>query len=162
MHWCCITGQLYEEQISIGVFAVAQACSEPDLQSSTEQWGSYFALTIAAVHWYCITGQLYEEQISIGVFAVAQAGSTSLFGPLLALDVPVTNQEKKRQISNIFKHTAVQGQAPVSPAKQLSSDTVSLSQVGRDHPSEIAMIDRSFACKFAASLACLWQGSLRM
>ena len=54
---------------------MAQACSEPDLQSSTAQWGAYFALTSAAVHWYCITGQLYEEQISIGVFSVAQACS---------------------------------------------------------------------------------------
>ena len=50
VHWYCITGQLYEEQISIGVFAVAQACSEHDLQSSTEQWGAYFALRSAAVH----------------------------------------------------------------------------------------------------------------
>ena len=44
VHLCCITVQLYEQQISIGVIAVAQACSEPDLQSSTEQWGAYFAL----------------------------------------------------------------------------------------------------------------------
>ena len=50
VHWYCITGQLYEEQISIGVIAVAQACSEPDLQSSTAQWGAYFALRSAAVH----------------------------------------------------------------------------------------------------------------
>ncbi len=50
---------------------------------------------------------------------------------LLALDVPVTNQEKKRRMcSHILKHTAAQGQAPASPALQLSSDTVSLSQVG--------------------------------
>ena len=75
MHWYCITGQLYEEQISIGVFSVAQACSEPHLQSSTEQWGSNCALTSAAVHLCCITVQLYEEQISIGVIAVAQAWS---------------------------------------------------------------------------------------
>ena len=72
VHWCCITVQLYEEQISIGAIAVAQACCKPVSQSSTEQWGSYFALTSAAVHWCCITVQLYEEQISIGVFAVAQ------------------------------------------------------------------------------------------
>ena len=73
VHLCCITVQLYEEQISIGVIAVAQAWSEPDLHSSAAQWGAYFALSSAAVHWYCITGQLYEEQISIGVFSVAQA-----------------------------------------------------------------------------------------
>ena len=59
VHWYCITGQLYEEQISIGVFSVAQACSEPHLQSSTEQWGSNCALTSAAVHLCCITAQLY-------------------------------------------------------------------------------------------------------
>ena len=54
---------------------MAQAWSEPDSHSSTEQWGAYFALSSAAVHWYCINGQLYEEQISIGVFSVAQACS---------------------------------------------------------------------------------------
>jgi len=68
----CITADLYEEQISIGVFAVAQPCCEASLQSSTEQWGSFYALTSAAVLWCCITADLYEEQISIGVFAVAQ------------------------------------------------------------------------------------------
>ena len=75
VHWCCITVQLYEEQISLGVIAVAQACSEPALQSSAAQWESYFALTSAAVHWCCITVQLYEEQVSTGVIAVAQACS---------------------------------------------------------------------------------------
>ena len=50
VHWCCITAHLYEQQISIAVFAVTQACSEPDLQISTEQWGACFALTTAAVH----------------------------------------------------------------------------------------------------------------
>ena len=43
------------------------------MQSSSEQWGSYSALTIAALLWCCITANLYEEQISIGVIAVAQA-----------------------------------------------------------------------------------------
>ncbi len=71
---------------------MAQACSEPDLQSSTEQWGSYFALTSAAVHWCCITVQLYEEQTSIGVFAAAQGccqpdlqSSTEQWGSYFAL-----------------------------------------------------------------------------
>ncbi len=73
VHWSCITAHLYEGEISIGVIAVAQACCEPGLQSSTEQQRSYFALTSAAVHWSCITAHLYEEQTSIGVIAVAQA-----------------------------------------------------------------------------------------
>ena len=51
--WCCITANeekiLYEEKISIGVIALAQACCEPVLQSSIQQWGSYIALTSAAV-----------------------------------------------------------------------------------------------------------------
>ncbi len=51
---------------------MAQACCEPVLQSSTEQQGSYFALSSAAVHWSCITAHLYEGQISIGVIEVAQ------------------------------------------------------------------------------------------
>jgi len=51
---------------------VAQGCCEPVLQGSTEQQGSYFALTSAAMPWCCITAHLYEEQISIGAIAVAQ------------------------------------------------------------------------------------------
>ena len=60
VHWCCITVQLYEEQLSLGVFAVTQGCCQPDSHSNTEQWGAYFALTSAAVHWSCITAHLYE------------------------------------------------------------------------------------------------------
>ncbi len=51
---------------------VAQGCSEPVLQSSTEHQGSYFAVTKPAMHLCCITAHLYEEQISIGVIALAQ------------------------------------------------------------------------------------------
>ena len=43
--WCWVIAHLYEQQISPGVIAVAQACCEASLQSTTEQWGSYFALT---------------------------------------------------------------------------------------------------------------------
>ena len=52
------------------VFAAAQACCEPVLQSSTEQQGScfaYSALTSAAVLLCCINAHLYEEQIPIGL-----------------------------------------------------------------------------------------------
>ncbi len=59
--------------ISIGVIAVTQACCKAFFQSSTEQQGSCFALTSAAVLWCCITVHLYEQQISIAVIAVAQA-----------------------------------------------------------------------------------------
>ena len=76
---------------------------------------------------------------------------------LLALDVPVTNQEKKRRMcSHILKHTA-QGQAPASPALQLSSDTVSLSQVQSAHPSQIAMFK---TVKYANPKPLLMEGSL--
>jgi len=51
---------------------VAQGCCELVLQSSTEQQGSYFALTSVAVHLCCITAHLYEEQTSINAIAVAQ------------------------------------------------------------------------------------------
>ena len=68
-HQC--TAHLYEEQTSIGVIAVAQACCEASLQSSTEQQGSYFPLTSAAVHWSSITAHLCEQQISKGVITVA-------------------------------------------------------------------------------------------
>ncbi len=92
MVWCCITAHLYEEQISISVTAVAQACCQPGLQSSTEQWGSYLALTRPAVHCYCINVHLFEKQISMGVIAVAQAScqlglqsSTEQWGSYLAL-----------------------------------------------------------------------------
>ena len=67
LHWCWITAHLYEEQISIGVIALTQACCESVLQSSTEEWVMHFALNRAAVHWCWLTVNLYEEQISIGV-----------------------------------------------------------------------------------------------
>jgi len=72
VHWCCITAHLYEEQISTGVNAMSQACCEPVMQSSTEQWESLFALALAAMNWCYINANLYEEQISLGVFAVTQ------------------------------------------------------------------------------------------
>ena len=46
------------------VIAVTQACYEPVLQSSTEQWGVHFANTRAALHWYRVTAHLCEHQIS--------------------------------------------------------------------------------------------------
>jgi len=61
-----LTAHLYEEQISIGVIALTQACCEPVLQSSTEQWGMHFAQTSAALHFCWLTAHLYEEQIFIG------------------------------------------------------------------------------------------------
>ena len=74
------------------MFAVAQGCCQPDSHSSTEQWGSNYALTSAAVHLCCIIVQLYEQQISIGVTAVAQAcsepdlqSSTAQWGAYFAL-----------------------------------------------------------------------------
>ena len=50
--WRYISAHLCAEQISIDIFAVAQAYCEPVLQSSTEQ-GSYFALTSALVLQHC-------------------------------------------------------------------------------------------------------------
>ena len=66
-----MTAHLYEQQISIGVIPVAQACCEPVPQSSSEQWGSFSALTSAAVLWCCITAHLHAQQISTGVIPVA-------------------------------------------------------------------------------------------
>ena len=70
VHWCWVTAHLYEEQISIAVFAVTQACCEPVLQSSPEQWGMLFAKNSVALHWCWVTAHLYEEQISMGVIAL--------------------------------------------------------------------------------------------
>ncbi len=50
VHLSWPTAHLYEEQISIGAIAVTQACCEPVLQSTTEQWEMHFALISAAVH----------------------------------------------------------------------------------------------------------------
>ena len=66
-----MTAHLYEQQISTGVVPAPHACCGPVLQSSSEQWGSFSALTSAAVLWCCITAHLYEEQISTGVIPVA-------------------------------------------------------------------------------------------
>ena len=36
LHWCRTTAHLYEDQISLRVFAVSQACCQPILHSSSE------------------------------------------------------------------------------------------------------------------------------
>ncbi len=72
MHWCWVTAQLYEQQILTGVFAVKQACWQPVLHSSTEQWWLLSAKNRVAMQWYWVTAQLYEQQIFISVFAVTQ------------------------------------------------------------------------------------------
>ena len=50
VHFCCGTELLYEEQTSMSVTVVTQTSCEPELQSSTGQWGMQFALLSAAVH----------------------------------------------------------------------------------------------------------------
>ena len=71
LHCCWVTAHLYQQQISIGVFAVAQACCQPLLHSSTEQGA--IAKSSLALHCCWVTAHLYQQQISLGVFAVAQA-----------------------------------------------------------------------------------------
>ena len=73
VHWYWFTAHLYGEQVSTGVNAVTQACCEPVLQSSTEQWLMRFALTSSAVDESWFTAHLHEEQNSRGVIAVTQA-----------------------------------------------------------------------------------------
>ncbi len=73
VHFCWLTAHLYEEQTSIGVIAGRQACCEPVLPSTSQQWGMQFAQTSAAVHLSWLTAHLYEEQFSIGVYVVTQA-----------------------------------------------------------------------------------------
>ena len=95
VQWCRVTAHLYEQQIrfpsrvcvhaqyrnipelicivalSGGVAfgqccsALTQPCCEPDLHSTTGQWG--LPLASVAVHWRWVTAHLYEEQIFIGV-----------------------------------------------------------------------------------------------
>ena len=52
---------------------MTQACCEPVLQSTTEQWRMHFAFISAPVHLSLLFAHLYEEQISIGAVAVTQA-----------------------------------------------------------------------------------------
>ena len=73
VHFCGVTAPLYEEQVSIGVIAVTQACCEAVLQSSTKQQSVHFTLSSAAVHFCGVTAPLYKEQASIGVIADTQA-----------------------------------------------------------------------------------------
>ena len=70
VHFCRLNAHLYGEQVSISAIAEKQACCEPVLQSSTEEWKMHFALTSAAVHWCRLAAYLYGEQISIGAIAV--------------------------------------------------------------------------------------------
>ena len=51
------------------VLAVAQACWQPDLNSSTDQWGVHSAKSSIAVRCYWVTAQLFGQQIFIGVMA---------------------------------------------------------------------------------------------
>ena len=71
LHCCWATAHLYQQQISIGVFAVSQACCQLVLHSSTEQGA--IAKSSMALHCCWVTAHLYQQQISLGVFAVAQA-----------------------------------------------------------------------------------------
>ena len=73
VQFCWLTAHLYEEQISMSVIAMTQACCEPVLQSRFECWTMHFAQTSAAVHFCWLTAHLYAEQIFIGVIAVTQA-----------------------------------------------------------------------------------------
>ena len=112
MHWCCISAHLYEEQFSIGEIAVAQACCEPVVQSSTDQRGSYFALTSAAVHWYCLTAYLYAEQISVGVIEVAQACCEPVFRAALSTGEAILPMSLLQCIRVASLHTCMQSKAP--------------------------------------------------
>ena len=55
------------------VLLQSQACCEPVLQSTSEQWGMQFDQTSAGLHFCWLTAHLYEEQFSIGAIAVTQA-----------------------------------------------------------------------------------------
>jgi len=59
--WCCVTTDLYVQQIVIGLIAVTQACCQAVLHSSTEQWGMHFALTSGVMNW--VTADLYVDKI---------------------------------------------------------------------------------------------------
>ncbi len=74
LHLSFLTAHLYQEKISTGAIAVTQACCEPVLGSTTEQWEMHSAAqTSVALHLSCLTAHLYEEQISIVAIAVTQA-----------------------------------------------------------------------------------------
>ena len=72
VHWCWVIAHLCEQQMSMGVIAVTQACKEPVLQSSTEQWDLHFALNLVAVLCCWVTAKLCEEHISISATAVTR------------------------------------------------------------------------------------------
>ncbi len=73
MHLSWLTSHLYEEQISIGAIAVTQACCEPFLQNTTEQWGMHFAQPSAGLDLSWLIAHLYEKQFSIEAVARIQA-----------------------------------------------------------------------------------------
>ncbi len=70
LHFCWLTAHLYEEQISIGVIAVTQACCEPVCRAALNSGECIFAQTRAAVHFCCLTAHMYEEQVSTGAIAM--------------------------------------------------------------------------------------------
>ncbi len=52
---------------------MTQACCEPVLQSTTEQWGMHLAQTSVALDLSWLTAHLYEDKIFRGAIAVTQA-----------------------------------------------------------------------------------------
>ena len=58
---CLVTADLYRQGIFKGVLAVPQACCQPVLDSSIEQWGIHFVKSCAAVHWCWVTADLYGQ-----------------------------------------------------------------------------------------------------
>jgi len=64
---------LCEQQIFVGVIAVAQARCEPVLQSSTGQWGMHLPKSGLQCIGCWVTAHLCEQQIFVGVIAVTQA-----------------------------------------------------------------------------------------
>ena len=57
----------------MGAIAATHGYCEPDLQSSTEQWGMHFTKTSIALQECWVIAHLYEQQIFIGAVAVTQA-----------------------------------------------------------------------------------------
>ena len=57
LHCCLVTAHLYQQQISLGVFAESQACCQLVLHSSTEQGA--IAKSSVALHCCWVTAHLY-------------------------------------------------------------------------------------------------------
>ena len=116
MHFCWATAHLCDEKTFQGVFAVAQACCQPVMHSSSEQGPTAFgrkqsgtallSLNTAAVHWCMVAGHLHARWILIAADRHSTEKTACLFLQLSGVQAPYSRLwvvQKHRWISAVLR-----------------------------------------------------------